>query len=203
MTLPVITAKYQKKVLATQLKTTYTEIIQVFEHAKADYGEPQYWAESVEMGNDSVFQATIDNFLNLYFFPYINNQYVKGTAQEIGYPTFIGTLSNPGKNVKPDSSQYIKLKNGPVIRFTMNNDGTNFSDFLMYVDVNGFKKPNIRGKDVFLIEFVFSTGKVKLYGQGASRASLLDNCGKSEYGDQLCGALIEYDGWEFKDDYPW
>ena len=39
MTLPVLTAKYQKTVTATQLKKSYSTILQAFTMAQKDYGD--------------------------------------------------------------------------------------------------------------------------------------------------------------------
>lgn len=203
MTLPILNAKYQKKIIATQLKTSYTLIQQIFERAKADHEDASYWMESFDMGT-SAFDENIKMFVDTYFLPYVHGKFVKGTALEIGYSDYVGTLSNPDKKIQTYDTQYIKLSNGPVINMTFNNNGVQFSDILMYVDVNGLKRPNIRGKDIFLFNFSFKTGKVTLYGYNRKRTTLINNdCGKSEWGDQCCGAIIMLDNWEIKDDYPW
>lgn len=47
--------------------------------------------------------------------------------------------------------------------------------------------------------------EVKLVDEGAVRPILLERCKTPRSVDQQasCGALIMYDGWEIRDDYPW
>ena len=48
--------------------------------------------------------------------------------------------------------------------------------------------------------FSNSTQKINMYGAGASRNKLLDNCKSTR---EFCGALIQSDSWQMKEDYPW
>ena len=203
MTIPTLVNKYQKKVIATQLKAVYSELQQTFNAAMSDNGDPKYWAQSIPMENGELYYKLIDSFYETYLLPYIRSEFVKGTEKEIGYQEFTGTLSDPNVKVKADSTQFIKLVNGTVIRYTLNNNGIEYSDILLYVDVNGCKKPNIMGKDIFLLCFSFKTGRLSFYGAGQGRQNLLYQCGKSLHGDQLCGQIILLDDWEIKEDYPW
>ena len=78
---------------------------------------------------------------------------------------------------------------------------------IFLVDINGLRNPNIVGKDIFEFK-VYNDGDVKFSWQGESRTSLT---GKGQYGCNKqavdpgfkCGALILYDGWNMKKDYPW
>mgnify|MGYP003238774953 CR=1 FL=1 len=55
------------------------------------------------------------------------------------------------------------------------------------VDINGNAKPNVYGRDIFTFMLTSATKKLN-----------------SQYDAGFyCGALIQYDGWEIKDDYPW
>ena len=93
----------------------------------------------------------------------------------------------------------------------------------MDYDTNGYKKPNRMGRDVFIMSlypYVEGYKKKKLVfgnheqcGNGAhhyllSRNSLVNSgCGTcnsnhSGYGF-ACGLLIQMDGWQIKNDYPW
>ena len=70
---------------------------------------------------------------------------------------------------------------------------------LLYIDVNGKKGPNVFGKDTFLAYIISQTGRFEWLGQGVSRANLIKDC---KNGNLVCGALIQYDNWEIKEDYP-
>ena len=41
-----------------------------------------------------------------------------------------------------------------------------------------------------------------MFGVGFDRTRLLETCA-TDLESQFCGALIQADGWEIKDDYPW
>jgi hypothetical protein len=72
------------------------------------------------------------------------------------------------------------------------------------------KKPNVSGKDRFVFlscpaaaESVWCAGKdwCTYRPTGANtREALMSRCKSS---GSYCSALLEYDNWEFKDDYPY
>lgn len=79
----------------------------------------------------------------------------------------------------------------------------------MHFDVNGDRKPNRVGYDTFVFlacdktitEWCSNKGWCTYYSQNAnqSREAKLRACTLSPY---YCSALLEYDNWEFKKDYP-
>ena len=95
---------------------------------------------------------------------------------------------------------------------------TNAEKVGFMVDINGFKKPNKYGRDLFTIYIWKDHGvhfanicNEETYEQGVARTreqlkngscSSAYQCNKSSYGS-WCGALIQKDGWQIKDDYPW
>ena len=87
----------------------------------------------------------------------------------------------------------------------------------IYVDINGRKKPNTFGKDVFHFYLIKDTGKFLPiawddggYNNPITDRNILKNgpsrqnyqCNKDGIG-LWCGALIMQDGWKISDDYPW
>lgn len=66
------------------------------------------------------------------------------------------------------------------------------------IDVNGIKGPNKLGEDIFLSQLK-SNGKYQMLCWSNSRERVLKGC-KSD--GQCCGALIQQDGWQIKNDYP-
>ena len=76
----------------------------------------------------------------------------------------------------------------------------------IWVDINGFRGPNTYGKDLFVMYLNSSTKKFDMQaydpGSGNHRSKFLREC-RTDSGSQYCGKLIELDGWQIKDDYPW
>ena len=78
----------------------------------------------------------------------------------------------------------------------------------VYIDINGNGKPNMFGKDIFTV--LLDDG-VRLLGSDVkySRSSLLGNCrtccskNAGDYAGDMCGGLIQRDGWQIMPDYPW
>ena len=83
------------------------------------------------------------------------------------------------------------------------------------VDINGNKKPNVVGKDVFYMRlFDLNSGwykdtnwdRIEIMDGGIDRGTAKNSssfgCKKDSTG-LFCGRLIQLDGWEIKDDYPW
>ncbi len=83
------------------------------------------------------------------------------------------------------------------------------------VDINGFKRPNTYGIDIFLFTltpapFSDTSHKITLpglfmFGHGLNKDEIKSNyygCSKNSTG-HLCGEKILMDSWQIKDDYPW
>ena len=73
---------------------------------------------------------------------------------------------------------------------------------MIIADINGFRGPNILGKDFFLFQVVSKTGQFRFYGmdEDKTREQVKNRCQSKP---MTCGRLIMTDGWEISDDYPW
>lgn len=103
--------------------------------------------------------------------------------------------------------------------------GRAYKDCNITVDINGNNKPNTFGRDIFRFDLALvpdvivtkdednnnvinetPSGKILPLGAGLSRKDIMSgnsaSCNKKATG-YYCAALIMYDGWEIKDDYPW
>lgn len=93
-----------------------------------------------------------------------------------------------------------------MVIFFPDNDTVNYVGMLIWIDINGNKGPNVYGKDTFLLFFNSTSKKVLFRYSSTDRNYLLTNssvgCNKDAAG-YACGALIQLDGWELKEDYPW
>lgn len=100
----------------------------------------------------------------------------------------------------------VKGDNGSVTDDDGNTKYISVERFLIFVDLNGQKGPNIMGRDVFAMH-VDKNGNVSLWGKGENRDKLKNGsgwaCNSSTTSRLYCGALIQQDGWQIKDDYLW
>lgn len=205
MTLPTLTAKYQKIQTVSKLKQTYSLIVEATKRAEADFGDIKYW-------EDIAPEAT---FLKKYIKPYykIIKEY-DGTSFPSDFHNYCmsGEICD-GYGVL-HNSPHVMLNNGVML--TINAVAVDNTIFIIYmIDLNGFQKPNTFGKDVFLFNTTSSKGIVP-YGKDIifggtqdappkSRNELMNGpdiraCSKDGV---FCSAVIMLDGWEIADDYPW
>lgn len=76
------------------------------------------------------------------------------------------------------------------------------------VDLNGNGNPNLVGIDIFFFSVTNQSNQVLLQGTGLKRSELLNHNGEGcklsakNIAGRYCGALIQYDGWEISNDYP-
>ena len=209
MTMPILIGKYQKKQVATQLKKVYSLIQQATQMAEKDYEDVRYWN----------FNLATKEFNDIYIKPYykIIKEYAPGEfPSDIHY---IGLNGDNGDSYTSSSpSNQIVLADGTILSFKVAHTGTGERFVNVFADINGFKKPNQYGRDMFLFS-IQPNSRVIPYGIGMiagnvqspgydrdklmeSSGSDLRSCARSKHGI-FCAAVIMMDGWEIKDDYPW
>lgn len=226
MTMPTLIAKYQKKVTVNKLRKAYAEIAQAVQLSEAEYGMVDTWSFSnfSNVSEDSRSQA------NALIKEYIIKQLktTKVCEEEELEKCTSRVLKGLSSNSNLTPSLYVVTESGYGIGFHYGGTavGSPFSPHIhMYVDVDGpLKGSNTVGKDSFQISL--NLGKQRaveggvenrdkksglvMFGSGwnppLTREELKNRhrlgCSKN-YNGAFCGALIEMDGWEIKDDYPW
>ena len=209
MTLPMLIAKYQKLVATTQLKRIYSILANAEMLAISDYGDRKNWDYPIS-GRDPYTPPPISNtdFFKKYYEPYFKTSGARERASFRDYKVYnyngVDAHLGGGAVLKTffrqfDESCLIGWSNNQFVTFT--------------VDLNCEKRPNIVGRDVFDIATVRDTGRNTFkmepplpMGRNESRQTLIDNCKRANYGGGFpnrCFTLFVYDGWQFKDDYPW
>ena len=208
MTLPTLIANGRKTETISRLKKFNSTMQQALLMAQKDYGEPKYWDKNDdymledENGNpilDENGKVQTDfnksskqayDFLMKYILPYI--KYTKIVEEyETETRKFVAIYFQDG------SIAYVK--NGVCI------------DFMF--DVNGKNRPNQVGIDRFYF-YIAAWNPVLYFGNKNAiwgtyglatdrnnRSEVLAQCRDSI--PHYCTRLIEMDGWEFKDDYPY
>ena len=222
MTMPSLVENYRKKRTVTQLKATYSILSQAFERAKADYGDMSYWGLNSIYGQTSGAESIIKNVVETYYLPYINpvKSYGITKLKNIGYENDISLLdgTSASKSVNIDALSYIIiLPNGAITSFKLDDhcdevetdsegnrvciSGRYYTVVYIIVDINGLKKPNTVGKDIFVMKLSKNKFGFYSYSGNFNKQKLEEYCTKGSTENRQCGALIQADGWEIK--YDW
>ena len=221
MTLPSVILNYQKNVTVTQLKKAYTTISQALVMAQKDYGDMAGWGY-VSGLDASETNSALNNFANKYLIPNIKKveNCPSGTSgrTKCSYEIYNrdGSLRVSANQSSYNDYRFI-MNDGMVVKLAYDNDGgANHGGVTKYgyiifimVDINGKKGPNIYGRDVFTLIIEPNSSKINMYGIGQTRENLLNGARGCKYDSNnkfsggWCGGLIQYDGWQIKDDYPW
>ncbi len=197
-----------------RLKEAYSIFNQAISDSELEIGDFRYW----DYSND--YNGKI--FASKYIIPYLKGV-KKVNSREY---SAIESLDRTATSFWVVGIQKYTMSNGMVfaVRTTVYEGADRQKSFAaIAVDINGYKKPNRMGRDVFIMSlypYVEGYKKKKLVfgnheqcGNGAhhyllSRNSLVNSgCGTcnsnhSGYGF-ACGLLIQMDGWQIKNDYPW
>ena len=219
MTMPSLIANYQKKQTVTQLKKAYSTLSQALVAtlsqalvaAQQEYGDMSGWEYSginLEAGDTN---DALNNFVQKYLKPYIKivQDCPVTDKNKCAYSFYsLGGVARSNGLASSNNYRFI-INNGMVVNMAYDNNGVKFLDNIIFtVDLNGKKRPNMYGKDIFVLVFQPSYSKIKMYGEGQPLQTLLNankGCNKNNslFAGEYCGALIQYDGWEISDDYPW
>mgnify|MGYP002624852226 CR=1 FL=1 len=176
--------------------------------------------EAVVNASEKLYQIAIKPNLKI-----VKDYGSKKTPNDIGYNGPISPKSGK-KNDSAPKAHWFVLENGilaavgvadkceeyethvdeeenPVTSCT----NRKYKNLTIWVDINGFRGPNTYGKDFFIMYLNSATNKFDMHaynpGSGVDhRRKFLDEC-NTDSGSQYCGKLIELDGWQIKDDYPW
>ena len=219
ITLPVLIQNYQKQVTAEGVKKAYSELNQVIEMAKADYGDPSGW--------DYYEQENLAKWVQTYIEPYVNvigrttcgtNQRCLGLA--LYYPL---KFSKPGSG-NTNIGQYIITKPGVPVAYAFFRYGGVYEPVTrVRVYIRNPKKYAFIGKDVFTFildkrepspffrsyvphnynfpKYTYDRNAILGTGWGACNPKA---SGSGYWGPgDACSGLIMLDGWKISKDYPW
>lgn len=202
LTMPVLVEKHQKKVFATKVKQTYAILSNALIASVAENGPPSEWdfGQSVENNGSNELEPpeATEQMAVKYFLPYLQNC----------------------KHALKDRTYYILLSNGATLTFQKAGYTSNgiYTPTVLYIlasfngniSHNSASSRNYSKSDVvMLLRCTQNNAKLNFYDAANTRSAIINKtkngCRKEvpanlRYG---CGALIQYDGWEIKDDFPW
>ena len=200
--MPTLIANYQKKVIATQLKKGYSAIAQAIKLSESQNEELENWDFSLS-GTDFYYK-----YLQKYL---IQNKEI-ATRQEYTVKNLNGTNCTSEAWCVNNDNFYVYLSDGSIMGVMTSRNQTKYK--AITIDINGLKKPNTLGKDLFvfsiiqpdgLVPYGYKTGGVNNYNK-LDKAILTNQsdyaCNKQNKGI-WCSALIMLDNWEITKDYPW
>ena len=204
LTMPAVIANYQKQETVSRLQKVYSVLSQAVK--QAELNEIKYWN----------FSLPPENFYKTYIRPYItvSQEFINSDPPfDISYKCLNGRICNTYGSYSNKSVPKIILNDGSMIIFDFL--GNNYEVIL--TDINGYKKPNTWGKDMFAFS-IQAEGGLRPYGLGAAipggsfgdkmdRETIINSsnaraCKKGKDG-VWCAALIMMDGWQINKDYPW
>ena len=181
ITVPTLIQNHKRQEATDRLLKFYSTINQVILKAKADGNNWEYWAESASGDTDNSSE-TVKYFAETYLLPYL-------VYHKYGTNNMFATI-------------YL-------------NDGSSFSimkgsciDFVF--DINGNRKPNVEGRDKF--RYLYCPKSGSMWGKSGdkiapyksklikTREQALQKCRQDK---SYCTALLSFDDWEFKEDYPY
>ncbi len=207
MTLPSIIGHYRKQEICTRLQKFSSTMQNAINMSTVDNGPAQYWVTPTQQ--DDTKDELVSAYINKYIYPYLTG--IKKCDIKDPDCKNIGKTLFPNENSQQQQSIYI-FEDGSC--FTMFFGGVSTSGGMIHIiyDYNCLGRPNEYDKDQFSFVISYTSGKSARFYAGSNatynvedRDRLLELCKNhtAAHGKGGCSALIEYDGWEIKDDYPW
>lgn len=204
LTLPSLITNYRKKQTVAQLKKVYSELSQAAQMSVVQNGDMKNWDYSLT--GEEFFNTYLSNFIKM------GSQKVEDAKKAgVVYIKASGEEEVSFTNLY-DSGKIFTLASGSQILM----DTVRYTSIQTYlVDLNGFKKPNRIGVDVFALTVTPDGVQTFKWDDGESLSVKRDrealHNGPSGHNYQCnsdgrgmwCAAMIEKDGWEIKNDYPW
>lgn len=175
LTLPSIIANTRYKEASARLKKFNSTMAQVLILSENDNGAVNSWDMSLKP----------EDFVRKYFGPYIKSLKIDSADED----------RNTGRIYFTDGST-VSIQKGRCMDISF--------------DVNGERKPNKSGYDQFVFlacdktitEWCSNKGWCTYYKPSYDQ-SRIERLKKCKTIPSYCSALLEYDNWEFKDDYPY
>ena len=190
MTMPALISKFRNKALESQYKKTFSNISQAILLAKTDMGIERFRQYCVEHSANAPAGSN----------GYINKEECYKYLNKIALGRKIKTLSRSGNEIKSyNSKQFVNYKalagmGTSIFSINVMPDGSFINHYVIegnfYIgfDVNGYKKPNKLGHDVFIFrlnnnDFLTDLGQPRELSDEQIKNDAFDN----QYGTSRAG----------------
>ena len=196
LTLPTVIQHHKKQEATARLKKFVSTMEQAIMLSELDNGPAGDWEKQDIVWEDrdenKVDSAAQNELINKFYARYLK-KYLKTVKID---------------EVAPDEkshSMIIYFADGSTAKFY------NGACIDIQFDVNGNKNPNSSGKDIFTFLLCIEKSKLKTfhpisnkafgtYYEFEKREEALNECAAQ---NSHCTNLLQFDNWEFKDDYPY
>ena len=200
ITIPSLIQGYKKTEYSSKLKKFYSTMQQAIQMSQIDNGPLENWD----------FQKQIEDEDGNRDY-YANYEYEKTWIKKYILPYIKYNKITDGEYIPPETETEEAVNNPVMVYFA---DGSTMTTFLgdcfdIVYDVNGEKSPNESGRDQYRYTFCFAASPGMqntqgfcpyLSGRATSREDAYNRCIQAA---AFCSTLLQYDGWEYKDDYPY
>ncbi len=203
--MPTLIANHKKTVLVSRLKKTYSILSQALVTSEAENGSINEW----DLGTDYT-KVNTKRVIDTYIKPYLKVVETIDTTSTSSYDSY-GYILNDGTTLLFSLDGSSDTGSPPVsILITADFSGAGKKGAVEYSKLN-FSQNNFKmeiNKYIGKLRF-FSWTNNASYAENFTRDELKNHsvygCNKniSKGSRWNCGALIQYDGWQIKDDYPW
>ncbi len=225
MTMQTLISSYQKKQTVSQLKKAYSLLSNVISQSTAMNESPLYWDYNDEnsFANQYIIpyvQVSKDcGVVSKAMFCYSGQSNEKNKLHQL----------DGGEITESIKYRSFILYNGMGVLMRLGHGSAGATSYIkFYVDINGESGKTVIGKDVFAFsmrpdwgdKYIFTAGVNGANASGVQNSSYLKDrnylmsdvrggCSKTApsgtgylQGD-FCSLLIQADGWQIADDYPW
>ena len=219
LTMPAIIANYQKAEALSKLKKVNSVIGQFLQQAEKDYGCLSDW-DMVDVINTFIkpYFNVVSDSSNRNKSTYLASiGYSTYSSENGGYPRVFRTMSGREFSGYDYIDVFFYTADGILYGWGWHQSqmsGRRTMEIL--VDINGAKRPNIAGKDVFMFDIGGAYCQTKVLPGHCGGSQSCNSSGFCKYtrrcsntGEQCrnggggCATKIVEDGWQIKDDYPW
>lgn len=205
ITIPNLITEHQKRTTVTKLQKAISVMNQAYRLSYDDVGEVSI-EDAAAMGAKEYF--------NKYWAPYIKVLLYCDTYETCGYKTyFFDTFNYTNKpNILPAGygTGFITMDGFFVNIRVKGGENNGKVTGQIFVDLNGTKKPNMVGKDVFILERRVDGekgGVVIPFDSDASDEQINNVTCSSQSSEKTngygCAEKIRRAGWKIEKDYPW
>ena len=203
MTIPNLMTNYQKRQTVVKLQKGISTMTQTLKMVEEEYGAMENWDITLSH----------KDFIDRYFRPYIKIMLTCEDIKKCGYTPvgsnvwmqMNGVYDSYGNPTYGGRVPFMSM-DGFVYAFSHFADNSSFisgdNARVIIIDINGAKKPNKFGIDVFFLYRDVEANSVIPYGANKTKEEIKQDCSKTGRGF-YCAAMIRDYGWDIPKNYPW
>lgn len=198
MTIPGVITTYRKHSTAAALKRAVSTIIQAVRQSEQENGECENWDKTLDD----------ETFIDTYLRSYMKISQTCTAITDCGYDKnyWVRMDGTRGSYSNPNNAGRVPFLTMDGILYAyskiVSEDESLFNNKMVIIDINGSKRPNQFGYDVFFIYREEESDSFVPFGYDLTDQEIQDDCSKTG-GGYYCAEWIHRNGWEIPSGYPW